>query len=75
LPTLYFLGKTILSTSLTPSWEGNIIPLLGNRKLAFIRIERRCLLCSSAYLMKHPPIQMSDEESRLKLEEWLEEMV
>jgi len=95
----------------------DFIPFLGNRKLAFIRIEGRmfanvpfnmemrldvddkstsggtaidaarfaqialdkgvggCLVFPSAYLMKHPPIQMSDEESRQKLEEWLKEML
>jgi len=28
----------------------------------------------SAYLMKHPPIQMCDEEARKKLDEWISEM-
>ena len=92
----------------------DFIPFLGNRKLAFIRIEGRmfaevpfnmemrldvddkstsggtaidavrfaqlaldkgvggCLAYPSAYLMKHPPVQMSDEEARRRLEEWIE---
>jgi myo-inositol-1-phosphate synthase len=92
----------------------DFIPFLGNRKLAFIRIEGRmfaevpfnmemrldvddkstsggtaidavrfaqlaldkgvggCLVYPSAYLMKHPPVQMSDEEARRRLEEWIE---
>jgi myo-inositol-1-phosphate synthase len=91
----------------------DFIPFLGNRKLAFIRIEGRmfanipfnmemrldvddkstsggtaidavryaqlgldrgiggCLTYPSAYLMKHPPVQMSDEEARSKLDEWM----
>jgi len=95
----------------------DFIPFLGNRKLAFIRIEGRIfagvpfnmemrldvddkstsggtavdavrfaqlaldkglggsLIYPSAYLMKHPPIQMSDEESRQRLEEWAKGMV
>lgn len=94
----------------------DFIPFLGNRKLAFIRIEGRMfanipfnmemrldvddkstsggtaidavrfaqlaldrrvggsLVYPSAYLMKHPPVQMSDEESREKLEEWMGEV-
>lgn len=90
----------------------DFIPFLGNRKLAFIRIEGRmfadipfnieirldvddkstsggtaidalrfaqlgldrgiggCLLYPSAYLMKHPPVQMDDNEARKKLDEW-----
>jgi len=91
----------------------DFIPFLGNRKLAFIRIEGRmfanipfnmemrldvddkstsggtaidavrlaqlaldrgvggCLTYASAYLMKHPPLQMSDEAARTKLDEWI----
>jgi myo-inositol-1-phosphate synthase len=91
----------------------DFIPFLGNRKLAFIRVEGRmfanipfnmemrldvddkstsggtaidavrlaqhgldrriggCLTYASAYLMKHPPIQMSDEDARTKLDEWI----
>lgn len=94
----------------------DFIPFLGNRKLAFIRIEGRMfanipfnmemrldvddkstsggtaidavrfaqlaldkgvggsLVYPSAYLMKHPPVQMGDEESREKLEEWMREV-
>jgi myo-inositol-1-phosphate synthase len=93
----------------------DFIPFLGNRKLAFIRIEGRIfanvpfnmemrldvddkstsggtaidavrfaqlaldkgiggpLIYPSAYLMKHPPVQMSDQEAREKLEEWTNE--
>ena len=92
----------------------DFIPFLGNRKLAFIRIEGRMfanipfnmemrldvddkstsggtaidavrfaqlgldreiggsLIYPSAYLMKHPPVQMSDEEARRKLDEWID---
>ncbi len=95
----------------------DFIPFLGNRKLAFIRIEGRMfanipfnmemrldvddkstsggtaidavrfaqlaldkgvggpLVYPSAYLMKHPPVQMGDEESRGKLEEWTREVI
>jgi len=91
----------------------DFIPFLGNRKLAFIRVEGRmfadipfnmemrldvddkstsggtaidavrlaqlgldrgiggCLTYASAYLMKHPPVQMSDEAARTKLDEWI----
>ena len=91
----------------------DFIPFLGNRKLAFVRIEGRmfanipfnmelrldvddkstsggtamdalrlaqigldrkiggCLTYASAYLMKHPPIQMSDDEARKQLDEWI----
>jgi myo-inositol-1-phosphate synthase len=91
----------------------DFIPFLGNRKLAFVRIEGRmfadipfnmelrldvddkstsggtaidairfsqlaldreiggCLTHASAYLMKHPPVQMSDEEARKQLEQWM----
>jgi myo-inositol-1-phosphate synthase len=91
----------------------DFIPFLGNRKLAFIRIEGRmfanvpfnmemrldvddkstsggtaidavrlaqlgldrgvggCLTYASAYLMKHPPVQMSDEAARTRLDEWI----
>jgi len=91
----------------------DFIPFLGNRKLAFIRIEGRmfadipfnmeirldvddkstsggtaidalrfaqlgldkgiggCLVYPSAYLMKHPPLQMDDDEARKKLDEWM----
>jgi len=91
----------------------DFIPFLGNRKLAFIRIEGRMfadipfnielrldvddkansagvaidaircaqlaldrrvggpLIEASAYLMKHPPVQMSDDEARKKLDEWI----
>jgi myo-inositol-1-phosphate synthase len=30
------------------------------------------LVFPSAYLMKHPPVQMSDDEARKKLDEWIE---
>lgn len=30
-----------------------------------------CLTYASAYFMKHPPIQMNDEEARRKLDEWI----
>ena len=30
------------------------------------------LIYPSAYLMKHPPVQMSDEEARRKLDEWID---
>jgi len=33
-----------------------------------------CLTYASAYFMKHPPIQMSDEEARKKLDEWISEL-
>lgn len=91
----------------------DFIPFLGNRKLAFIRIEGRmfadipfnmeirldvddkstsggtaidavrlaqlaldkdeggCLIYPSAYLMKHPPIQMSDEDAKERLDAWI----
>jgi myo-inositol-1-phosphate synthase len=91
----------------------DFIPFLGNRKLAFIRIEGRMyadipfnlelrldvddkansggtsieaircaqlaldrgiggpLIYPSAYLMKHPPQQFSDDEARKKLDEWI----
>ncbi len=92
----------------------DFIPFLGNRKLAFIRVEGRmfadvpfnmelrldvddkansggttidaircaqlaldrgiggALIYPSAYLMKRPPRQMSDNEAREKLDEWIE---
>ncbi len=92
----------------------DFIPFLGNRKLAFIRVEGRmyanvpfnmelrldvddkansggttidaircaqlafdrgvggALIYPSAYLMKHPPKQMSDYEAREKLDEWIQ---
>jgi myo-inositol-1-phosphate synthase len=28
---------------------------------------------ASAYFMKHPPVQISDEEARRKLDEWIAE--
>ena len=32
------------------------------------------LTYASAYLMKHPPVQMTDEEARKKLDEWISEV-
>jgi myo-inositol-1-phosphate synthase len=32
------------------------------------------LTYASAYLMKHPPVQMGDEEARKKLDEWISEI-
>jgi myo-inositol-1-phosphate synthase len=32
------------------------------------------LTYASAYLMKHPPVQMGDEEARKKLDEWISEV-
>jgi myo-inositol-1-phosphate synthase len=94
----------------------DFIPFLGNRKLAFIRIEGRMfadipfnmelrldvddkansggividaircaqlaldkgiggpLVEASAYLMKHPPLQMSDEEAKKRLDEWIKNL-
>ncbi|MFH0848952.1 MAG: inositol-3-phosphate synthase [archaeon] len=91
----------------------DFIPFLGNRKLAFVRIEGRLfaevpfnmelrldvddkstsggtaidalrlaqlaldrkiggvLTYASAYLMKHPPVQMSDNDAREQLDNWI----
>jgi myo-inositol-1-phosphate synthase len=91
----------------------DFIPFLGNRKLAFIRIDGRMfadipfnmelrldvddkansggiaidvircaqlaldrkvggpLIEASAYLMKHPPLQMDDYEAKKRLDEWI----
>ncbi len=40
-------------------------------QLALDRGVGGCLTYASAYFMKHPPIQMSDEEARRKLDEWI----
>ena len=116
------ISKTEAVRSLIPGGMDNnkiyvgpsdFIPFLGNRKLAFIRIEGRMfadvpfnielrldvddkansagvaidaircaqlaldrgvggpLIEASAYLMKHPPLQMDDAKARERLEKWI----
>ena len=64
-----------LSVQDSPNSAGIAIDCIRYCKLARERGDAGALIPISAYCMKHPPIQMSDEEARKLIEEYIKESV
>lgn len=61
-----------LSVEDSPNSAGVVIEAIRFCKLARMRGDAGALLPISAYTMKHPPLQMPDNEARHRLEEYLQ---